>query len=376
MSLEESAAQSNSLYFLPEFTFSNTTFSPTSGTELELADGLIWIDDKAVVFQMKERAASEKSLSDQEKWFENKVVKKATKQIKDTLKYLDTNQTVIAKNRRGQSIPLTRSSLTELHKIVLYSCEGPFSYRPCHVSSTAGFIHLFNAKDYDGMLRTLFTPGELFEYLKWREQQLTLRIQAQELPEQALLGHYLLGDFETEPSLDDIKYVFSIQQNIEDWDISGILHRFLERSYDGIGDTNYHRILAEIAKLDRSGLRLFKERFKLSMDWAKKNSSVLPYRFSIPRTDCGFVFIPLEKQFRGDRKQALVNLTHANKYDQKVSRCIGLTFLADDDGWFTVDWCSLDYPWEFNAEMDQMLKNSFPFRTTKQTSTSRYTFLT
>jgi len=374
MSLEEETAEANSFYFLPEFTFSNTTFRPAAGTELELADGVIWLDDRAVVFQIKERGVEETSLSDQQKWFKNKVLKQATRQIKDTLRYLDANPTIVAKNRRDQAVPLEKSRLRELHKVILYTCEGPYAYSPYHVSSSVGFIHIFRSDDYTGVLNTILTLAELFEYLSWREHHLTEWPSAQHLPEQALLGHYLFGNFEKEPSIEDMAYVYSMQDNIEEWDVTGILHKFLDRSYEGHRDNQYHKILGEIAKLNRAGLRPFKERFKLSMEKARENIFTLPYRFSILRNDCGFLFIPLESKFRNDRRKALVNLTHACKYDQKVSKCIGLVCLADDDGWFTIDWCMIEYPWKLDTKLEQNLKNNFPFRTTKSTHLSRYTF--
>jgi hypothetical protein len=378
MNLEQSTASLNALYFLLEFTYTNATFRPSVGTELELADGLIWLDDAAVIFQMKERSAS--SQNDKHslaRWFQKKVVGEATKQIRDTIRYLDANRSILAKNGRGQSVLLEREKLKSLHKVVLYSEPNQiFSRTTHHISSTAGFIHILPLVDYDGLVRTLCTPSELFEYLTWRESLLKKWITCSSLPEQALVGHYLWGDPDKEPVIQDIRYLNAIDQDIESFDLTGILHRFLDRAYDGIKaeDTKYHRIIGEVAKLDRSGCRAFKERFKLSMDKAKENVFTLPFRFTNTRTDCGFVFIPLEGQFREKRLTALTNLTHANKYDGHLSKCIGLTFLADPDGLFTVDWCFIDSEWQVDPEMEKNLNDFYPFRPAQERYAGRYQF--
>jgi hypothetical protein len=379
MTLEQSAARLNSLYFLPEFTFANATFTPHAGTELELADGLIWLDDTAVIFQMKERALSGKNdQSSVEKWFQKRVVGEATKQIRDTIKYLDANSTITAKNSRGQPVTLNSSKLKTLHKVVLYSePTQSFSRSTHHVSRTAGFIHLLPLTDYEGLVRTLCTPSELFEYLAWRETLLTKWTICSELPEQALIGHYLWGDPDKTPSLEDVCYLYTVEQEVESFDLTGILHRFLDRTYDGIGkeETSYHRIIAEVAKLDRSGLKAFKERFKLSMDKAKENAYTAPFRFSNPATDCGFVFIPLEDRFRDKRRPVLAYLTRAHKHEMHLSKSVGLIFLADPDGWSTIDWCIVEAPWHEDTVMDEFLAKSSPFRPTKPASGSRYQFI-
>ena len=43
--------------------------------------------------------------------------------------------------------------------------------------------------------------------------------------------------------------------------------------------------------LKRNELREFKIRFKLSVEKARANQFVRPYRIAFPRTSCGFVFI-------------------------------------------------------------------------------------
>lgn len=373
MSLEDNAASLNAHYFLPEFTFAKTTFIPASGTELELADNVLWLDDIAIIFQMKERADGHSDAEDF-RWFKKKVLGQAVKQIKDTLNYLASNDRIVAQNVRGQSIPLSANKLAAIHKVALYSLSKPIAFKSHHVSATAGFIHVFNVHDYEGILGTLLTPAEVFNYLSWREYRLNTNVHAEVIPEKSLLGYFLRGSEAVPPSVEDTKWVNELQHHAEEWDVSGILHRFLERSTDGVDDTKYHRIIAEVAKLDRFALKEFKKRFKWAMEMARDDKFSLPSRFSIPRTDCSFVFIPLERVRRNNRRIALKNLTNANKYEQKVSKCVGLSFVADDDGWFTVDWSFIDRPWEYDLELEEQLQKSNPFRPTKSSAMGFYTF--
>jgi hypothetical protein len=375
MSLEETTTNLNSDFFLPEFTFANTTFTPSQGSEVELADGLIWLDKNALAIQIKERAMdSDPSKQEDDRWFDKKVLKFATKQIRDTLHYLDANEEIHAKNQRGQSVVLRKSTLSHLLKVVVYSSFHPRDVK-FHRSKTAGFIHILPISDYQGVISTLATLAELFEYFGWRETLLTENPNATLLPEQSLLGHYLWGDMGAKLSIESMRFVYALNQNNEDWDVSNILHKFHARTYDDpIENNNYHRIIGEVAKLNRAGLKAFKERFMLSVEKVKKGEFVLPYRFSILGNDCGFVFAPLQEEFRQNRRIALQNFTLAHKYIEKLNRCVGLVFLADADGYFTIDWSFVEQPWAPDPEMDEIIANCFPFRETTQRKLDRYTF--
>lgn len=379
MSLEDVASRTNEFFFLQEFTFCRVTFTPTAGSELELADGIIWLDDLAILFQMKERARSASNTQNAlDHWFESKVVKRATRQIRDTLSYLSKQDPIGATNNRGQKVYLSSGNLRTVHKIVLFQ-EGETSAastRPkFHRSQSAGVVHLIPIEDYIDLVHTLLTPTELSEYLAWREALCAeWEDEVNLLPEQSLLGHYLMGQADVAPKLSDIQNVLSLRVDLETFDVTGILHKFLDRSTYGLSGTNYHLIIQEIAKLNRTELQTFKDRFARSMTKANANEFTQPYRFASPRTGCGFVFIPLQAEHRENRRTALVNFTAAAKYDLKLSRYIGASFIADEDGWCTVDWCRHESPWEFNQEMETRLAENYPFRKVMETRVDRYTF--
>jgi hypothetical protein len=74
------------------------------------------------------------------------------------------------------------------------------------------------------------------------------------------------------------------------------------------------------------------------------------------------------------RLQYLQNLTDAHKYDQKLSKCIGVSFAFEEDGWYSVEWCYSESIWEDNLELENMLKQNSPFREVRLERLSHYTF--
>ena len=78
----------HSLLFLEEFVFSRNKVSPALSTELELADAVVLLGDVLLIYQIKERAANEAGDVDAERrWFKDKVLGRATKQVRDTLRF-------------------------------------------------------------------------------------------------------------------------------------------------------------------------------------------------------------------------------------------------------------------------------------------------
>lgn len=74
MSFEDDISALNQAYFFREFTYSNAKFRISSDFgvgEVELADGLLWVDTGLVVYQLKEREQQPNTTSGHERaWFE------------------------------------------------------------------------------------------------------------------------------------------------------------------------------------------------------------------------------------------------------------------------------------------------------------------
>src|SRR3546814_1577587 len=117
MTLEEYVAELNSLAFWREFTFAETKFAPRPGQELELADNIVWLGDFAFILQLKEREGGTRYPAAERAWFRNKVLGKATRQVRDTLRFMDEHPEIRIVNERGHAFDIRRQELTDIIKI-------------------------------------------------------------------------------------------------------------------------------------------------------------------------------------------------------------------------------------------------------------------
>jgi hypothetical protein len=58
-------------------------------------------------------------------------------------------------------------------------------------------------------------------------------------------------------------------------------------------------------------------------------------------------------------------MTLAHKYDQQLSKCIGISFFKEGE-YFLIDWCFLESPWTRNLEFEKILRKNLPFRDVKE----------
>ena len=129
-------------------------------------------------------------------------------------------------------------------------------------------------------------------------------------------------------------------------------------------ENDYYSILIAFAKLRRSELREAEIRFKKCMEACDKDEFRTPYRFASPMTDCGFVFIPMQRKYIDTRIDGLHNFTSLAKYDFRVTKQVGVSFMKDN-GICMVHWCFMEYPWTHDEQMEKLLRENNPFRPVK-----------
>lgn len=372
-------ADLNEWHFFKEFVYSKTTFRPTPQQEFELADNVLWLGGLLIAFQLKERdsTASADEISEA-RWFHRKVLTQATRQVRDTLRYLEEHPAIALTNHRGHERELAFASITQFHKVVAYlpGAALPTDSRNVrfHISRTAGLIHIIPAHDYLGVVRTLLTPAEVADYFDFRAELIERwPDQVNQVPEPALVGQYLHGDASVEPTVEHLSHLRSLEQRADEWDLSGVISKFPDRVTTNNAPTDYYPILTELASLKRNELREFKLRFQLAVEKSRSDELTRPYRIAIPRTGCGFVFIPLGKDMFEHRRTALLNFTQALKYEQRLSKSIGVAIgNHQPDGWFHAEWCYVQGEWAQSDEMDQLLAENNPFRPAKTAELPRY----
>ena len=176
----------HSLLFFEEFSFARNTFTPPGRSEVEFADAVILLDDVLLVFQIKERVHVSTSTPDGERrWFEKKVIGLATQQIRDTLGFLESCETIPILNERGRQFDIASRNYHEVIRVVIYRGAGKLPSvcraKKHHTSATAGFIHVFEVSDYLEMARALRVPEDVIRYLRYRESAITDSMQIAEI---------------------------------------------------------------------------------------------------------------------------------------------------------------------------------------------------
>jgi hypothetical protein len=362
----------HSLLFFEEFVFSRNKFTPPSSTEVEFADAIVMLGNVLLIYQIKERLTDQAGDAEAERrWFKSKVLGKATKQVRDTLRFLRTCSEIRVPNERGHVFNLAaKDASVDLVKIVIYK-PTPNLPNDCrrvrhHVSDTAGFIHIIEVHDYLEMSRTLRVPEDLVCYLKYREMVLT-KSEDKCLFEPGISGHFIGGDTNILPTVASARYLKRLVQDEEEWDLSPFLRDLYNHLSDPKDSDKYYDILIEFVKLPRSVWRAVKERVRLCVENVNKDEFAQPYRIVAPHTGCGFVFIPVPSELvlRPDwpiiRERAIEQFTLAHKYDQRLSKCIGVLF-AKQGSAFYIDWCLEAYEWVEDRDIQRALDKNFPFR--------------
>jgi len=387
MSLEENIAALNKNIFFREFSFSKNKFKPNPNEELELADHIIWIDKLLIAYQLKEREDGDQgSIESEQNWFERKVLGKGTKQIRDTLKFLTAHSNISITNERGHAFNVNGTLTDRVIKLVVYApgIKLPTECRKVkfHISSTVGLIHILSLKDYVAVCRNLITPAEISEYFDYREKILSKwSALVEDLPEEAILGQFLWGDFSICPTQQSVEYVAALEKDINTFDISDLLYNFSEHTEKALirnitdiqSEHAYYKILAEFAKLRRSTLREIKLRVDLCLQACREDRFMIPTRLGLPHLKCGFVLIPLTKEGFPYRLNALQNLTEAAKYDLKVDKQIGISFVKDGQD-FLIDWCFIERTWQHDSVMENKLSDNYPFSKAEEKRIPHYRF--
>ncbi len=388
--LEDLLAELNKNVFYREFSFSTNEFTLAPGETKEFADHVVWIDDLLVIYQLKQRVPRGVITEESErKWFKREVVNKATRQIRDTLRFLEQHPEISITNQRGHVFNVSGASLKHFVKLVVYEASASLP-TDCldirhHLSRTGGgFIHILPWADYLGICQTLITPAEVNEYLTFRER--VIGSWGTELPsEPALVGQFLSGDDQARPGEQYVELLKRLKRNSADFDIFFLLDGVADRieHWEGPGSVlDYYKIIAEFAKLNRLELKEVKKRVVMCLEAVTEDRFLAPMRV-IANTGCGFAFIPLERALveeaaRGrtpweGRMVGLRNLTLGAKYDWSLDRQIGVSFAMEGSDRL-IDWCSIDSPWRYDSVMEEWVNRSNPFLPLRYEVRERYEF--
>jgi len=358
--------------FLREFSFSKTRFKTQDQTEVELADHVVWIDDLLMVFQIKERCGG---TANDEDWYKREVLKKGTRQIRDTLRYLRDTPNLALENQRGHVISTSSWHQLQIVKVVLYfSPKRPANARAYHVSRTEGFIHIVDGHEYLGLCSLLLTPSEIFRYLTYRQNR-CIAGKVAGVTERAVLGQWLSGHFDAEPIEDYASVIDRLVPPTTDDDIRFITTGLADSLYTPLTmegpAPNYYHVLAELAKLNRNEIAAFKARFEQVRAASRRNELERPWRM-IAGSGCGFLFFGIVDDMFNERISALEKFTMASKYELKLKRHVGVAVAARGKQLFA-EWLWMDGEWSYDDELEAALNSEWkPFRPLREEKTLLY----
>ncbi|OJF89622.1 hypothetical protein [Pararhizobium antarcticum] len=374
MTLEEFTAQLNGSTFWKEFTYSETWFNPRPEQRVELADGIILIGPLAYIFQLKERTEATDDPETEKRWFHNKVLGKATKQIRDSTRYLTEHESIGLKNAQGHSIEVRSADLTDIKKVIVFSGSKALP-QDCwetkfYISRTAGFMHIIAVHDYLGIVDKLRVPNDIRLYFEYREQVLPQLHEDGVVVEEPdiMVGFLREYDLPVPGSKEQLR---AFVQDLDAFDLTPILGDLLAHIQNPHPSNDYYRILLEFANSSRSIWREFKLRLIKSMEAVKERRPCRPFRFTVPGIDCTFMVAPLDPDWPSSgsdgvrmRSNAVGMFTEAAKYDAKSARAVGL-LISGDGEFIQLDWCHIDHPWAKDERIEDLLANNL-FRPVKE----------
>lgn len=156
-------------FFYKELVYADLKFVPEGGTEIELADLIINLEDVILAIQLKERNENDRTQDKnvEEKWLKKKC-KKAKEQIKDTILYIN-NEKVSFVNARGKETKINPNA--EIVPLVVFENVGISEYEHLLRSHTADglTVNCMSIDDFQLMCQKLVSPIEIIEYIKWRK---------------------------------------------------------------------------------------------------------------------------------------------------------------------------------------------------------------
>lgn len=362
----------NKTFFFKEFSFPRNLFTPKNESQLEFADLVIAIATKLVVFQHKGRNNDSIKGHDEElKWFNNTVKKEAKNQIKTTISYLSKYKTIPVTNNRNHKIDLNINKFNDIYKIIIYDSDFKYDIsitnQKFYNSEVVGLIHLLSKDQYELICKILQTPIEILEYLKFREQMFCKDPEKTKVSEKKLIGIFLSPNYQllnnNFTSICDKHYSLFKKERML-YDLKFLINNFYNRII-GEKQNNYYSIVQELALLNSKQIKEFNLRLSIAKEKSKFNKKYKPNWFSLPFSNCSFVFIaaPIESKLV-DAITDLKFYTNLLKYDTKVDKCIGLIVIQEQDNFhYQIHWTYLNGKWSHNPIIEEYLDNHFPFGT-------------
>jgi len=365
---EEIIQQFNSSVFLKEFTFFPKEIKKSKAMR-ELTDGLIWLGDSAIFFQIKERGKTPQKPSEsrQIKWFDKNVLGDAVRQMMGSLRTFETSKEVDFWNLRNQQRVIRYSTLKKRYYIILYhSRYSPFP-RECLSKKfyrdevTGRFIHIMSVRDWLHLCRYLITIPEIILYLDFRKNYLSLIMNSRAEKEKWLLGRFLRSP--KVPAIELDSFAIDYTQFVDNLQIKSIVHKkfksIVRSLYDRLDPVRqksggYYEMMLELASLNRK----LQERFINMFERAERGELKSPEGFINTSTGAGFVFISGSSKLKTKPYEERILFVEGNtlqvKYLQQIGPCLGCCCYPDSES-FDYVFFSSKWPTEDPEQLEKFI---------------------
>lgn len=334
----------------------------------DLADRILLTETVGFIFELCEREAHVVTKAGElEKWAATQVVRKGVRLIQNTRELLDNYSAISLVNHFGHRVTVTPGDPEFLVGVIVYRV--PQKTRPFRVARfkrvrNGSFVHILRDTDYFEICSHFVTPAELHDYFEFRREILLgWDPPSTAVSETALIGQYLLEDFESPPDsrLEAAARARRSPAVCEFTFVLDSLAAAIAAQDDDFADSDYYRILNELAMLGRYELRALTEQMRLALESVRSERFELPYRMASSKTGCGFVILPLIREFRDRGLDALESLARAAKHELDLERQVGIGMWKDGE-FVDIEWLFLSGANEPDPAIDERLAQNYPFR--------------
>lgn len=370
--LHDFMAQQRANVFMRAFSFDTSQLPFLSENTVELADRVMLMDGVGFVFQLCEREPKVTSKAgDLEKWVGNQVARKAVKRIHNTHDLLAGYMGISIVNHFGHRITVESKDPDGFVNVVIYRVPAKsraFRAPRFKRSRKGSFVHILRDAEYFEICDHFVTPAELIDYFRFRRDLLLdWDPAAAAVSESALIGQYLMEDFTSAPDARFERASHS-RGGPTACEFSFVLDSLagkIAAQDSDYGDSDCYEILAEMALLGRYELRALKHQLRRALEAVRSNRFELPYRIASTRTGCGFIILPVTREFKDRALDALQSLARASRHELALRRQVGIGMWKDTE-FVDIEWVLLEGENAPDPELDERLAHNYPFRTTSE----------
>jgi hypothetical protein len=366
--LHDFIAQQHANVFARAFAVSTNQLPHGTETQPGLADRMLLTNSIGFIFQLCEREShGVVKAGELERWAATQVVRKGVRLIQNTRELLATYSAISLVNDFGHRVTVSPKETESLVGVVVYRV--PPKTRPFRVARfkrvrNGTFVHVLRDTDFFEICDHFVTPAELLEYFNFRRDILLgWDPPTTAVSETALIGQYLLEDFESPPD-QRLEAAARARRSPAVCEFTFVLDNLaasIAAQEDDFADNDHYRILFELSMLGRYELRALSEQLRLALESVRADKLELPYRVASSKTGCGFIILPLTREFHDRSNDALESLAHASKHELDLERQVGIGMWRDGE-FVEIEWLYLSGANAPDAEIDERLVQSYPFR--------------